>query len=173
MFAYSTAPGVPYEVVVVAITSAGKGAENDYIVIFSEELTPSKSPETVVFKQINSTTLNITWSPLTLFEARGFPEYRVVLATVDTDSRRKRQFNSLEIITNNSFAIFTGLNKNTNYSVIVGVRTGASTGNVMSEFVEADPIKGAITSSSCVIVLHNNLNCILSLSMVVFNSRDR
>ena len=145
----------------MAFTSAGKGAQNDYIVIFSEELTPSKSPEIVVFKQINSTALNITWSTLTLFEARGFPEYRVVLAMVDTNSRRKRQSNTLEIITNNSFAIFTGLNKNTNYSVIVGVRTGASTGNVMSEFVEANPIKGAVTSSSCLVVLHNNLNCTL------------
>ena len=129
----------------MAFTSAGKGAENDYIVIFSEELTPSKSPEIVVFKQINSTALNITWSPLTLFEARGFPEYRVVLAMVDTNSRRKRQFNTLEIITNNSFAIFTGLNENINYSIIVGVKTGASTGN---EFIETNPIKGALTSSS-------------------------
>ena len=77
---FSTAPGVPYEVVVVAFTSAGKGTENDYIIFFSEELAPTKSPENVVFQQINSTALNITWTPLTLFEARGFPIYRVVTA---------------------------------------------------------------------------------------------
>ena len=66
---YSTAPGVPYEVVVVAFTSVGKGVENDYTIFFSEELTPTKSPENVVFNQLNSTALNITWTPLTLFEA--------------------------------------------------------------------------------------------------------
>ena len=132
---YSTAPGVPYEVVVVAFTSVGKGAENDYIIFFSEELTPTKSPENVVFNQLNSTALNITWTPLTLFEARGFPEYRVVLTATDTNSHRKRQSNSVSIITTNSFAIFTDLNENTDYSVVVGVRTGN-----MSIFVEGSPI---------------------------------
>ena len=141
IYNYSTASGVPYEVVVVAFTSVGKGAENDYIIFFSEELTPTKSPENVVFNQLNSTALNITWTPLTLFEARGFPEYRVVLTT-DTNSRRKRQSNSVSTITTNSFAIFTDLNENTDYSVVVGVRTGVSMGNVTSGFVESSPING-------------------------------
>ena len=135
----STAPGVPYEVVVVAFTSVGKGAENDYIIFFSEELTTTKSPENVVFKQLNSTALNITWTPLTLFEARGFPEYRVVL-TIDNNSRRKRQSNSVSIITTNSFAIFTDLNENTDYSVVVGVKAGNT-----SEFVEGSLMNGTNT----------------------------
>ena len=136
---YSTASGVPYEVVIVAFTSAGKGAENDYTIFFSEELTPIKSPENAVFIQLNSTALNITWTPLTLFEARGFPEYRVVLTT-DTNSRRKRQSNSVSIITTNSFAIFTNLNENTDYSVVVGVKTGH-----ISEFVEGNLMNGTNT----------------------------
>ena len=135
----STAPGVPYEVVVVAFTSVGKGAENDYITFFSEELTPTKSPENVVFKQLNSTALNITWTPLTLFEARGFPEYRVVL-TIDTNSRRKRQSDPVAIITTNSFAIFTDLNENTDYSVMVGVRAGNT-----YEFVDGSLMNGTNT----------------------------
>ena len=135
----STASGVPYEVVVVAFTSVGKGAENDYITFFSEELTTTKSPENVVFKQLNSTALNITWTPLTLFEARGFPEYRVVL-TIDTNSRRKRQSDPVAIITTNSFAIFTDLNENTDYSVVVGVRAGNT-----SEFVEGSLMNGTNT----------------------------
>ena len=138
---YSTASGVPYEVVVVAFTSVGIGVENDYIIFFIEELTPTKSPENVVFIQLNSTALNITWTPLTLFEARGFPEYRVVLTT-DTNSRRKRQSNSVSITTTDSFAIFTDLNENTDYSLVVGVRTGVSMGNVTSGFVESSPING-------------------------------
>ena len=131
------APGVPYEVVVVAFTSAGKGAENDYIVFFSEELSPTKSPENIVSKQLNVTALNITWTPLTLFKARGFPEYRVALTKIDDDSRRKRQSFSDSIITANRFAVFTDLNENIYYSVVVGVRTGNTT-----LFVEGSPING-------------------------------
>ena len=86
---YSIAPGVPYEVVVVAFTSVGKGAESDYITFFSKELQPTKSPENVNFKQLNSTSLGVTWMPLTLFEARGFPEYRVVLMVAGNDHRKK------------------------------------------------------------------------------------
>ena len=139
---YSTAPGVPYEVVVVAFTSAGKGTENEYMIFFSEELVPTKSPENVVFQQINSTALNITWTPLTLFEARGFPIYRVVLTT-DVNNRRKRQSDSISVITTNSFAIVTDLNENTDYSVVVGVRT-----NNTSEFVEGNTVNGILTPMS-------------------------
>ena len=123
--------------VVVAFTSAGKGLENDYTIFFTKEFAPTKSPENVAFKQLNSTALNVTWTPLTLFEARGFPEYRVVLTTVDINSQRKRQSDSFEIITSNSFAIFTGLNENTVYSTMVGVRTDNST-----EYVNSNSING-------------------------------
>ena len=125
----------------MAFTSAGKGLENEYTVFFTKEFAPTKSPENVAFKQLNSTALNITWTPLTLFEARGFPEYRVVLTTVDTNSKRKRQSNSFQIITNNSFAIFTNLNENTVYSTIIGVTTGNSTEYVNSKSTNGTNIK--------------------------------
>ena len=134
----STAPGVPYEVVVVAFTSVGKGVENDYMVFFSEELSPTKPPDNVVSMLLNSTSLNITWTPLTLFEARGFSEYRVVLTQLDTNSRRKRQSDTDSIITTNSFATFTDLNENAEYSVQVEVRTGGNE----SEFVEGNSVNG-------------------------------
>ena len=138
-YSYATAAGVPYEVVVVAFTSVGRGAENDYIVFFSEELTPTKSPENVNIKQVNSTSLNITWTPLTLFEARGFPLYKIILTPEYPTSRRKRQSNTdsiRTIITSNSFAVFTNLSENSNYSILVAVTTG----NATSEFVEGNPI---------------------------------
>ena len=125
----------------MAFTSVGKGAENNHTIFFSEELPPTKSPENVIFIRLNSTSLNISWTPLTLFEARGFPEYRVALATVDTDSRRRRQSNLDFIVTTNSFVVFTDLNENIDYSVVVGVRTGMRTGNI-SEFIEGIPING-------------------------------
>ena len=128
--------------VVVAFTSVGKGEENSRIIFFSDELAPSKAPENVTFEQLNATSLNITWTPLTLFEARGFPEYTVNLAVImDVSSRRKRQSNPLSITTNNSFAVFTDLSENTDYSVGVGVRTGVRTGNE-SILLEANRTNG-------------------------------
>ena len=109
----------------MAFTSVGKGAENIRTIFFSEELTPMKAPENVTFEQIDATTLNISWTPLTLSEARGFPEYTVNLAAImDADSRRKRQSNGyLSMTTNNSFVVFDNLSENTDYSVEVEVRT--------------------------------------------------
>ena len=135
-----TDPGVPYEVIVVAFTSAGKGEENDRKVFFTEELSPTKPPGDVDTKQLNLTSFNVTWTPLTLFEARGFPGYRVVFTTKDGDSRRRRQSNADSVhimMTGNGFAVFTDLRENTDYSVTVGVRTGN-----MSEFFEGDSIDG-------------------------------
>ena len=42
MFVSIIVPGIPYQVTVVAFTIAGRGALNDYIVFFSEELMPER-----------------------------------------------------------------------------------------------------------------------------------
>ena len=124
--------------VVVALTCTGQGEENNDAIFFSEELAPTKQPEDIEFQQLNATALNVTWRPLTLFEAQGFPQYRVILM-INTSNRRKRQSDSITIDTNNSFAVITDLNENTDYSAVVGVRTGA---NTMQEFLEASPVVG-------------------------------
>ena len=129
--------------VVVALICTGKEEENR-TVFFSQELSPTKSPDNVEFNQLNSTALNITWMPLTLFEAQGFPEYEVVLTPV-TNRRGKRQSDPITIITSNSFAVFSDLEENRDYSAVVGVRTGTNmmTGtNNMQEFIEASPVVG-------------------------------
>ena len=133
-------PGIPYEVVVVAFTSVGRGEVNNREVFFSEELTPSKAPENVTSERVNSTSVNISWIPLTLFEAQGFPEYTVTLAEMmTTNTRRKRQIDP--ITTRDNFAIFTGLTENTVYAAVVGVRTGVQTGNP-STAMFTDPVTG-------------------------------
>ena len=129
-------PGVPYEVIVVAYTSVGRGGENERKVFFSEELAPTKPPEGVDFEQLSSISLNITWKPLTLFEARGFPEYRVVLTAKNNNKRRKRQSNPNPVLTENSFAVFNDLRENTDYIVMVGVRTGNTSGYLEGESIE-------------------------------------
>jgi len=114
---------------VVAFNSVGVGALGDYKIFFSQELTPTKAPENIQVIQINATSVNITWTPLTLFEAQGFPEYIVSLSPLNTEGRRRRQA-ILTIVTLNSFAVFTHLDAH--YSVSVSVTTGDGSNSVMS-----------------------------------------
>ena len=130
-------PGTPYQVKVVAFTRVGMGALGDHVVFFSEELTPTRLPRNIRARRWNSTLANITWTPLSLFEARGFPQYRVVLTPFSNDGQRKRQLDTDVVITNSSFVVFTNLDNSTEYFVVVGVKTGGS-----SSFMDSQPING-------------------------------
>ena len=135
-------PGTPYQVRIVAFTSVGMGVLGDYTVFFSEELTPTKPPENVqvnyIYKWLSPTILNVTWTPLSLFEAQGFPQYRAVLSSLSNDSQ-KRQLDANVMITKNSFAIFSNVASNIQYYVVVGVKTGGS-----SSFLDGDPLNGKV-----------------------------
>ena len=117
--------GIPYEVIVVAYTSAGRGEENDdrFGPFFTEELPPLKSvdEDSINISQLNATSVNVTWTPLSLLDARGFPEYVITLTL--SDGRKKRQ-SPQTITTSNSFAVFGGLAGGSIYSAVVGSRTG-------------------------------------------------
>ena len=135
LFYQSTDPGVPYQVTVVAFTSAGRGVLNDDIIFFSEELVPTKFPDNINHTQLNNTSISVTWTPLSLFEARGFPLYQAVLSTKDDDT-----FNV--IITTNTSAIFTGLDFDNRYTLVVGVTTG----NNRTAFLYSSPLIGRNSS---------------------------
>ena len=127
----------------VAFTSAGRGMENDLITFFSQELVPTKPPQNIDFVRLSPTSLNITWTPLTLFEARGFPSYTVTLR-LPSNGRRRRQSPPLQI-TNNSFAVFTGLMDGATYDLTVGVLTGNASRMLMpDEIMSAPSITGSI-----------------------------
>ena len=111
---------MPYQVQVVAFTSAGRGALNDYVIFFSKELDPLKSPENVTFVQIDHTSINITWTPLSFFEARGFPCYTVALFI------GKKQSDKI-IKTSDAFAVLQHLQAGTEYTVVVSVANNGST----------------------------------------------
>ena len=112
--------------VVVAFTSAGRGVETYGYVFFSEELTPLKLLENVKLER-SGTSLNISWNPLSLFEARGFPVYTVTLETSSSDNRVTRQSNDgvIRVTTNESNIIVGGLDPKVEYGVTVAVGTGA------------------------------------------------
>ena len=139
IYIHFIAPGTPYQVRVVPFNGAGGGVFSNIKIFFSEELTPTKAPENITVTQLNATSVNITWSPLTLFEAQGFPQYIVSLSLLNADSngRRRRQTNPT-IVTANAFAVFTHLDGD--YAVSVGVTTGGRSASVITSV----PINGKL-----------------------------
>ena len=113
------------------------GVEGNFVVFFSKELSPVKTPDDIEFTRLSPTSINVTWSPLSLFEAQGFPIYKVTLIPISTEFRSKRQSDSSVLITENNFAVFTNLNSDQEYSLTVGVTTDAS-----SDFTTSQPSKG-------------------------------
>ena len=133
------APGVPYQVRVTAFSHEVMGVQNNFVVFFGKELNPVKTPDDIKIIRLNSTSINATWTPLSLVEAQGFPIYKATLTPTSTETRRKRQSSSNVLITQNNFAVFTNLNSNQEYMLTVGVATEGS-----SDFISSQPTKGIL-----------------------------
>ena len=130
-------PGVPYQVRVTAFSHEVVGMQNDFVVFFSKELSPVKAPDDITSVRLSPTSVNVTWTPLSLFEAQGVPVYKVTLTPSSTEVRSKRQSSSSVIITQDSFALFTNLISDQGYSLTVGVATNGS-----SDFTISQPAQG-------------------------------
>ena len=121
-----TDAGIPYQVTVVAFTSAGRGVESYPHTFFTEELTPNRSPENVMYER-NGATVNVSWDPVSLIEARGFPIYTVTLIPISlVGSRAIRQANVngiISVTTNETDIVIEGLDPDVEYSLTVAVGT--------------------------------------------------
>ena len=115
-----TDAGVPYQVTLVAFTSAGRGIESYPYTFFTQELAPQKSPENVKYER-SGTIIIVSWDPLNLTEARGFPVYTVTL-TRSNDDR------IISVTTNETDVVIEDLDPNVEYSLTVVV--GTSSGNI-------------------------------------------
>ena len=126
---------------VTAFSDEEMGLKNDFVVFFSKELNPVKTPDDITFVRLNSTSINVTWTPLSLFEAQGFPIYKVILTPTSNATRNKRQSSSSILVTHDNFAVFTNLKSNQEYSLTVGVATDGS-----RDFTTSQPIKSILCS---------------------------
>ena len=116
-----TDPGVPYRVSVTAYTSAGPGPENTLNeIIFTKELSPEQTVTNIIIEWINATTVNISWIPLGIHQARGFPSYRVIIFREGTPSTHRT--------TTDSSVVIGGLDGNRFYTFIVQPLTGGGPG---------------------------------------------
>ena len=122
------AAGTPYQVIVIAFTSAGRGEENDPQIFFTQELSPNKAPENVKYER-SGTTITVSWDPHSLMEARGFPFYTVTLRPLSlVGSRTARQSDNngtISVTTNETDVVIEDLDPDVEYSLIVAVETSA------------------------------------------------
>ena len=93
---------------------------------------PSIAPTNVETDRTSSTTISVTWTPLTLIEARGFIRYYSVSYTLNGSNGRKRQ-GSLEtmyvnVSNTSTSATITGLQPSSMYKVQVAAATSAGVG---------------------------------------------
>ena len=116
----------------VAFTSTGRGVESHPHTFFSQELGPIKPPQNVKFKR-SGTVITITWDPLTLFEARGLPSYKVTLTSLLlTGSNGNMQSNYdgiVSITTTETVIVIEDLDPKVEYSLIITVETNSGKAN--------------------------------------------
>ena len=112
--------------IVVAYTSAGRGTENKPTDFYSQENIPLHPPGNVAVER-SGTSVSVTWEPVTLFDARGFPTYTVTLTPSTSNSRVTRQANDgvIRVTTNETNVVIGGLDPAVEYDVTVAVRTSA------------------------------------------------
>ena len=120
--------------IVVAFTSAGRGVESYSHIFFTEELIPNRSPENIIYER-SDTTVSVSWDPLSLIEARGFPIYTVTLIPFSLlPNRAIRQANDdgiISVTTNETDIVVEGLDPNVEYSLTVAV--GTSSGDITTD----------------------------------------
>ena len=85
---------------------------------------PLTAPHTVTINWLNSTTMNVSWVPLNLVEARGFVQYYVITyEPTSGGSRRKRQQQQAQVNGSASSGIVGGLQPGVPYDVSVSGQT--------------------------------------------------
>ena len=111
----------------MAFTSTGRGVESYSRTFFTKELTPVKPPENVIYDR-SGTTISVSWDPLSLMEARGFPFYTVTLIPLSlVGSRTTRQSGDgiISVTTNETDVVIEDLDPDVEYSLTVAVETSA------------------------------------------------
>ena len=109
----------------------------------SPPLVPSVSPSGVRVERLNSTAMNVSWTLLTLEEARGFVIYYTVSYRKD-EGMAKRTTES--VVVQQSSVVIGGLDPGSSYLVSVSASTSAGNGEMSEEEVapthppERDPI---------------------------------
>ena len=105
----------------MAYTSVGRGEENDPPVFFTQEQAPVKPPENVTFER-DGAAINVSWDPLSLIEAKGFPTYTVTLRPLSLVGNLSND-NIISVTTNQTSIMSDELDPYLEYILVVTVTT--------------------------------------------------
>ena len=99
---------------------------------------PSVAPMGVmVSRSADGLSMNVSWSPLTLSQARGFVDYVI---TYGPAGSTKRQTQSKSLTTNGTFATLFSLDATGTYSVSVSGHTSAGEGHSSTLVTSISPV---------------------------------
>ena len=108
---------------------------------------PSVAPmEVMVSRSADGLSMNISWSPLTLSQARGFVDYVI---TYGPPGSIKRQTLSNFLTTNGTFATLSSLDATRTYEVSVSGHTSAGEGPSSTLVTSSSPVVTALFSGTC------------------------
>ena len=95
-------------------------------------LTEPGAVSNVNFQRISPTSVNVSWTPLTLEEAKGFITGYTVTLTPSTNDRRRQSPITMTARPDQSYVVFNGLSAEASYSISVSGSTAAGTGETSS-----------------------------------------
>ena len=112
---------------------------------------PSVGPDNVSFSELNETTFNISWDPLTREKSYGkVILYEIKEELVSRVKRRKRSISSRTLNTTTTFVVLYDLSLCSQYHVSVRAYTKAGAGPYSQPMVLE-------SSSEYIILIHSNL----------------
>ena len=117
---------------------------------------PSMAPgELRVSRSPDGLSMNISWSPLTLSQARGFVDYIITYGPVGDINKQ------LEIMTNITYVMATSLDAMATYFVMVRGQTSKGPGPSSAPVTSPSPVTGEVANHTQPLPLYH---CMLSPS---------
>ena len=102
---------------------------SNHVLFVFPSIEPSVGPDNVIFSELNKTTFNISWAPLTREKSYGkVILYDVKEELVSRGKRRKRSISSRTLTTTTTSVVLYGLPRCSEYHVSVRAYTKAGPG---------------------------------------------
>jgi hypothetical protein len=129
--ATNLSPFIPYQVIVIAATIAGKGIATPFK-FFSIEGVPVRSPHQITLARTSATIASCHWSPLTIEELRGFLLTYEVIYVQDTSgncNNARESEGALSVSTTDTNILLTNLDPHQSYCFQVAASTSKGVGS--------------------------------------------
>ena len=115
--------------------------------------------DVVVIRSLDGFSMNISWTPITLAKARGFPLYVITYSPLSSHKHA-----AMQASTNESYVVISGLDPSQSYSVVISVQTSGGSVSSNASVTSLSPI---LTGNICI---HLPFAPLLGLALCTFIS---